>query len=464
MLHITAKKYFLSINKKVMIFWVLLSAAVSVVLGRDKDVCFGSQRVSIGPIYSYRKAMVVFTPRSQWSKRFVFRNQSVEDPRFQLKNDYLILQEATFEDDGTFTVLSEDGQREYKRVTLRVGECSTTRYLMYGNSFQLEFSEHTAALYFSPEDSPSHSELLWNKTNPGRSKGGRGRGRGGHWVLDKLVHADRGYYTQRTREGTFLSRLKVYVGGKTGDFYLSTGENLYIPLRIPLSEVQVYFSLEAGDPGDQTQLVRDGLILEDGERRMFVEAGELVINEVSWYDSGSFFVMDKEGHLVYTANVNVEAPTYLKYLPLLGLVVVAICCCVCIKKYCCKKRAPPAVPIIYGDEPGSAYPLTPSVPSQPQWSGTPGPSTAGYTSLMDKVSRPTPAAEGGSSIPSYPLIPKAGGKKNTVSSDCLHSSDSGIQFEFGKGGKNKDYFSTLPLNSDAPEISNVYTSDKLNFL
>lgn len=55
-------------------------------------------------------------------------------------------------------------------------------------------------------------------------------------------------------------------------------------------------------------------------------------------------------------------------------------------------------------------------------------------------------------------------------SDCLHSSDNCIQFQIKKDGnkerwsKSKEYFSTLPLDTDTSECSSVYTSEKLNFL
>ncbi|XP_036798762.1 uncharacterized protein LOC110488720 [Oncorhynchus mykiss] len=53
-------------------------------------------------------------------------------------------------------------------------------------------------------------------------------------------------------------------------------------------------------------------------------------------------------------------------------------------------------------------------------------------------------------------------------SDCLHSSEDCFQFQIKKEGdkesKAKDYFSTLPLDTDTLETCSVYTSEKLNFL
>ncbi|KAM4621391.1 uncharacterized protein ACJ7VT_005771 [Polymixia lowei] len=54
-------------------------------------------------------------------------------------------------------------------------------------------------------------------------------------------------------------------------------------------------------------------------------------------------------------------------------------------------------------------------------------------------------------------------------SDCLHSGSDCVQFQIKKEGdkerwsKAKDYFSTLPLDTDTSESCSVYTSDKLNF-
>lgn len=55
-------------------------------------------------------------------------------------------------------------------------------------------------------------------------------------------------------------------------------------------------------------------------------------------------------------------------------------------------------------------------------------------------------------------------------SDCLRSSEECVQFQITKDGdkerwsKSKEFFSALPLDTDASECSSVYTSDKLNFL
>lgn len=55
-------------------------------------------------------------------------------------------------------------------------------------------------------------------------------------------------------------------------------------------------------------------------------------------------------------------------------------------------------------------------------------------------------------------------------SDCLHSSEECVQFQIKKDGdkerwsKSKEFFTTLPLDTDTSESSSVYTSDKLNFL
>ncbi|XP_013863474.1 uncharacterized protein LOC106517265 [Austrofundulus limnaeus] len=55
-------------------------------------------------------------------------------------------------------------------------------------------------------------------------------------------------------------------------------------------------------------------------------------------------------------------------------------------------------------------------------------------------------------------------------SDCLHSSADCIQFQIKKDGdedrwsQSKDFFSTLPLDTDTSESCSIYTSQKLDFL
>lgn len=55
-------------------------------------------------------------------------------------------------------------------------------------------------------------------------------------------------------------------------------------------------------------------------------------------------------------------------------------------------------------------------------------------------------------------------------SDCLHSSEDCVQFQIKKDGdkerwsKSREFFSTLPLDTDTSESCSVYTSNKLDFL
>ncbi|KAJ8371691.1 hypothetical protein AAFF_G00303000 [Aldrovandia affinis] len=424
----------------VMIFWVLLSAAVSVdlTLAAYESVCYGKDFAI--EIRHVRGAVVTFTPASNLGPaRVLLKDSMVQNPRYQWTYGKFVVPEVTESDAGNYVIfVSESHRTEILRVH---DDCHPKSDLLYGDDLELVLSQNAAALYFSPKYSPSHSELLWNKTDPGTSKGGRGRVRGRYWLVEQVNHSDQGYYTQRTSEGRFITRSLVFIKANKDSYYLSSGDTLTLPLQIPFSQVQVYFT--PSDYSGKQQLARDGRVLGSSEPdhtltgRLTFEKGQVHISDVRSLDSGKYSIQDKKGDLVYSVELEVEEEKrpYRKYLQYVGYASAALLFCSCVKCMCCKKKpAPPAVPIIYGDEPGSPSHLDPSVPSQPPWRG------------------------------SSTLIP-AGGKKSAVSSDCLHSSDSGIQFEFvkAKGGKNKDYFSTLPLNSDTPEISNVYTSDKLNF-
>ncbi|KAI1888216.1 hypothetical protein AGOR_G00182730 [Albula goreensis] len=474
-----------------MFFWIVLIATCSVDLSRaywstqTETECLGSTFEF--PVSAYE--IVEFLPKNGGANRILYRNRTIQDSRYELRSRKIVLLEITHSDVGRYMLFPQSNLKSiHNSIFLKVKDCSEKEKLLYGDQFTLWLSREAAVVQFSA-DLESNPVTLWNKSNP--SEGLKGKVKSGVWTLDTVTQADNGYYTLRNREGKFLSRVRLFVDGHMHSFLRRTGETLEVPLRISGYKFRVYFS---EDDGDESQLIYDrGDSFED---RIIISYDEFQISELRGSDSGEYRIVDLAGNLAYVVQLTVEGPDYMKYLPVVALAIGAVLLCCCIRKVCCKKKPPPpAQPVVYGADPSPAQSVAPSVPTQPQWSGTgttwkPGPSTPGYTCVFEKVTRPTPVTERGSSNPSQgytPLMdtaanpspaPDEGSSCLTqgvgeeemaypsfpISYDCLHSDHSGIQFEMEKGSKATDFFSTLPLNTDKPGTSNVYTSDKLNFL
>ncbi|KAJ8269384.1 hypothetical protein COCON_G00119910 [Conger conger] len=466
-----------------MVFWIIMCTVLSLDLSlawyQNENVCFGQDFIIKGQYLNRKYTVVSFTPSSPpGPNRIVFQNNTVQDPRYELENARFRVRDVTEKDEGKFTVQIGREGITLDRITLKVKDCSQREHLNYGDDFRLELLDSVAVLQFSHKDSPSQFVTLWNKTHPTEGTGKRGRVRGRYWLADKVTFADQGSYIQRNKEGRFISRQHLNIQARGDTFFTPNGDSVVFPLKLLPSQVQLYF--EPTDGNGKQQLVRNGrVLLPKYEYRLTVEEDRMEIDELGSSDSGIYQIVDADGNVVYFAEVTVEGPTYFKYLPLLGFLIFGVIMCFCMKKICCKKSAQaPAQPVVYGEVSSSTNPLNPSVPSQPQWSGThanvpsqpksnwkPGPSTEPYFALMSSASRPSPATKRASSH----VTQEAEGMDATppsfpISSDILRSSDAGIQFDIGKSRNTGNYFSTLPLNTDSTEIGSVYNSDKLNFL
>uniref|UniRef100_G3Q1K2 Uncharacterized protein n=3 Tax=Gasterosteus aculeatus TaxID=69293 RepID=G3Q1K2_GASAC len=182
--------------------------------------------------------------------------------------------------------------------------------------------------------------------------------------------------------------------------------------------------------------------------------GGVQIYPVQITDSGTFAFRDRRGHLFQTAELVVD-PDPFSTLSLVGLIVgilfALIFCCCCVRKCCCKKRAefapqaaaPPAVCLHDTNQPGcpSYYAAPARDPSTPY-------------SMSSLVSREH------TTISLEPLVAPPGGEGvNAAPSLATNflSSDTEPTFQL----KGPQY---APPLSSSSAFSDVYTSDKLNFL
>lgn len=91
----------------------------------------------------------------------------------------------------------------------------------YGENFKQNIPENASLLEFSPRGAPAEAMpvVLWKRTDPEASNGGRGRlEQGGKvWVAEGVSQADQGNYTMKNVNGNVLSQSRLTVRGETED-------------------------------------------------------------------------------------------------------------------------------------------------------------------------------------------------------------------------------------------------------
>ncbi|XP_056456670.1 uncharacterized protein LOC130390632 [Gadus chalcogrammus] len=493
-------------------------------LGEEsKTLCLGnelSMRVS-------SSSNVVYTPNSPpGPTRTIFNEGSVMDPRFEWTTDRnLLLKEVTFGDEGNYNITHPHGI-PFQTVHLTVSECLRSYQVNYGENFQHRIPDSGYLLEFSPMGSPPEARpvLLWNRTDPGVSQGGRGHMQYHRalWLVRRVTPADQGLYTMRSKAGSLMSHSRLIVQGHTSNVTRFTKEFVNLPLFVPAHNATLTFTptRSPDDPRphrDPVQLVRHGLVVgidADFQNRVSVYGSddEVVITGLSPKHTGVYDIRDREGNLVSSTSLYViEKMTKLRaimksFVIPTGMILLLASLFLSIKHYpncwlskvinCLigKNSSPSNPPRINVQDysPDVHQPL--GSYTQPQQAGTPrkwspqaSPALTNRTPLAVAVATPLYPSngrgdnQGGTGFPghtaSHPAPTSIGAsfaseRNNSFSvlwaSDCLHSSEDCVQFQSkrdkDRGGKGKADFSALPLDRDNTADSTVYTSDKLNFL
>ncbi|KAJ8271235.1 hypothetical protein COCON_G00100940 [Conger conger] len=345
------------------------------------------------------------------------------------------------------TTFSVDGLRIENRTQLA-----------YGRDLVIPLSRRAAVLYFSPLDTQFAPVAVWNVQDPGASQWRTGRSDGRRWMLEGVTYEDQGKYTQHDITNHILSSVILTVREERQYLDRHVNGSMSIPLRVPLADVGLSFRPEGME--ENFSLVRLGkLDTTDSTYQDRLQLGltRIVLEELNLQDSGQYELRDRHLNLVSSTRLRVSdsedtsGNPYLGLLALLG--VGGIFCCVR-KKKCCKKKSPhiqgeaqsPDQP--NGEGQPSMYP-PPSPGPQPQWN--PGYQTAGYTPVMysapptasepvkeDQKEATTPDTQTAANTEDSDGTQKPPSSPLPVSSDCLHSSAQGIQFQIDKGDRTKD--------------------------
>ncbi|XP_077389134.1 uncharacterized protein LOC144026364 [Festucalex cinctus] len=459
--------------------FLLLPCFLSGSFGAQYEVCYGktfrfpfdsSPPVFTGKLY--------FSPRNGENRKLVYDDGKAIDPRFKVTSRSLSLPHVTEKDNGRFSVPS--GSMFFDRITLKVLECANEMHRYYHAKFRVHIPSQAEILEFYTTSNP-YPSILWNRTHT--SGPSRGKVEQNSWEIADLTQADSGYYNFRKKDNTLLSRIKLTVTGYDNNYIPK--KDSFFNMEYPLSFTpwDITFKPNMGDP---ITVMRAGRLTNEDhysqgdshfEDRLDVDSQSLEIISVKAEDSGIYEFRDKEGFLVFVANVEVkegETPVYVYVIFFAAIVAALTICCCCIRKCCCNKSASKT------SAPQTTQAAAPAVhyhgtnqPTGTSYSAAPPPGTYSYQPVNPAVPRqpsPKPASVG---PPAYNRVdihpdPNPTQLEGVVSTGHdvapaptvtfhLPPSYSDLKFEL----KGLRFPSDLPLTSDST-FASVYTSDKLN--
>ncbi|XP_029963575.1 uncharacterized protein LOC115400062 [Salarias fasciatus] len=328
----------------------------------------------------------------------------------------------------------------------------------YGKRYGFDMTERAHTLEFTPKDSWTPS-VLWRRRDTQVADGQRWRVSGTYFEIPSVTHRDSGTY--RVLDDRRRRRLEetLHVYHHTIELDLKSGQRIYFSGNVAKHSCNIFFFPKAGY---EMQLVHEGVLQDDIDNTpcsgfYFEKPCQLSNENPDSSCSGHYEVRDEHGDVTLDVYVEMQSQ-YPIYFVIGGFILVVILVSCCATRLCCGRSSsrtkPPAVSeaVVRHNE----YEQEPVGPRQNQLSqaprtrlaAEPSRTTTGplihdaprvnlppaYSSMYPHVHQPDGAAEPLCSEPEPRFEPK------------------GLNFNF-----------TAPLGSDSTQ-SDVYTSDKLNFL
>ncbi|XP_073342579.1 uncharacterized protein [Pagrus major] len=457
-----------------MLFHIFLSCVLfgSSVDGVYVEECYGrSVRLPTEFTLLHYKGPMYFTPRKGGPRKLLMDNGQAKDPSVEVSLISVTVKDLR--ESGTFSVQTSY-QRTVDAVTLAVLDCADKVTRSYGHAYTLNVPRRAEFLEFTSNYDVDQPKVLWNRSDPRSFKGDRGKRTSDGWEFISLAQEDNGYYSLREKDNTLLYRKRLTVEENSKYYDPKVGDQLLITNPFKEGPWTVTFT-PVGDLKKQTLMEAGDLVVEDDWRttsfsgRIQVMQNAIEIDPVEITDSGTFEYRDTRGNLAQVVTVEVipgPTPTYV-YVAIIGGIVLAVfVCCCCVRKCCCKKSSSKRDQ----SAPAAVYYHDQDQPAGPSYSAAPAPDYS-YQPVNPPASRQPAATSVGPSVhnpvnihmnPLQPEVSAPGGLEAApappLSSDCL-SSEPPPEFEL----KGLTFSSAPPLSSDST-ISDVYTSDKLNFL
>ncbi|KAF7660319.1 hypothetical protein LDENG_00284630 [Lucifuga dentata] len=438
--------------------------------------------------------VLTFTPSKGGEKKIVMNNTRIMDPRYKVIKKSISVPDLTERDEGTFAITWLSTGFTHDIIRLKVVDCSEEESRKYGALYTCKVPDGTQFLEFTPR-SKDETTVLWNLTDSQTHRGGRGEVWQNVWEMKKLTQADNGYYNFRGKDNVLLRRWRLTVEAYTEYVEKKVKEDLIISFALEPDMCTVtfrpYLDMKPMVLMKSGVLVHADHYMSDQqfsgrikELKSTVPTLGIKIENLEKRDSGRFEITDQNGNLGLVLQLKVhEEPPNLYYAPIILTVcgtvgfIGLIFCCWCVRKRCCTKssskrdNAVPqsehqtALPVYYHNMPqpaGTSYLASSQVPP--------------YTyHPVNPISHPISSSETTSGPPDPPAYSPAGvhmsssqpqvtpqGTASSVlpfGSDSLSSAPAEHQFELDS----LKFPSAPPLSSDT-SVSDIFKSDKLNFL
>ncbi|XP_008291364.1 uncharacterized protein LOC103365653 isoform X3 [Stegastes partitus] len=347
-----------------------------------------------------------------------------------------------------------------------VGLSISIDQLNYGKTYRIPLRDKVSTMEFTPKGRYVKS-VVWNRGY--LMKNDRRKVIRGELVISNLTQKDSGSYVQRDVNRVLLSTDNLEVVAFTEHYSRSVGQSLKIISSLDPDSCNIYFF-----PGGsyETEIVRNGWLQQDSSDCTgfeFLKPCGILQEYLQSSCHGYFEIRDQDDNKVWVVKVDMDPePFEQSYLGIGGGVLISALCTCCIRCCCCgksssdKERSEAAA-----DEDNNDNENEPAVRVQEY---DHEPTGARQNQLHEPSGMQRPAQP--SYAPTAPLIhnppfdflPPAYSEA-IASSEPQHavtvplSSDSGPRFEV----RGMDFDAAAPLGSDATQ-SNVYNSDKLNFL
>uniref|UniRef100_UPI003AB0DBBA uncharacterized protein n=1 Tax=Centroberyx gerrardi TaxID=166262 RepID=UPI003AB0DBBA len=273
----------------------------------------------------------------------------VKDPRYRSSYFIVSLLDVRESDEGIFSIKRDD-HTESNIFKLKVLDCSDKESRTYGERYSTSFSTRVNFLEFTPLHSLDQPRILWNRTDPQASRGGRGKVDYNVWEMMKVTQADNGYYNFRKKDNTMVSRKKLTVTEYTESYEKLVNENLRITFALepalctvsftPWSEIEPILVMKAGrlmvdshDWGTEDDLFSGRIrMLTSVVPRLGLEIDHLKVS-----DAGHFEVRDLNDNLALVVKLKVKesAPQLIYIVIGVGAVFVVVACWCCARRCCC---------------------------------------------------------------------------------------------------------------------------------
>ncbi|KAK5610151.1 hypothetical protein CRENBAI_010706 [Crenichthys baileyi] len=339
----------------------------------------------------------------------------------------------------------------------------------YGSTYRKRMSAWVDYIEFIPKSS-SKVTILWSRDAPEASEDSRWKMVHYYFFIYNMTQRDSGQYLWRNGDRTSLSTMTVEVIAKTQSLNLQSGQKLSITSDLQPNSCNIYFMPE---DGRETEIVRRGQLLQDLDQSdcigfKLIKPCGVLNTAVKKSCSGQFVVRDHNDDQALVVSVKVESsdinPKYI--LPVVGAFVCMLLSC-CIKtcffgKSSRKKDQPeledadgePAAYEEYEHEPVALRPSQPSGPTEMLYPLQP--SNARTGPLIHNPPERLPPSYSKEWRTSHTNVPPPTEQLDTPTVP-LSSHQDQDRFEL------KGIDTNNLLSSDSPH-SDVYTSDKLNFL